>query len=237
MIGLKKQQYCFVKSMNDNAIATLNFGIVRHFTKGHIYVNVVVGMFYKNIEDLYAKLSGNTNVYFKATTGLQIGYLMPEQSFKEWDFNENIDNTDLFNEIFNCIQKYAFAYYKKMQHIKEFAIQLQDRDKHVLGGIDIYLPILYYLNGEKQKGLECIAAAIEKKKNPKTNEEIRGEKMPEEVVILRAGESNATADDMQKMLDNVPSGGSIIIVGAKDSGEIDPMYLKFVENYKELPFV
>lgn len=67
-----------------------------------------------------------------------------------------------------------------------------------------------------------------------TDEEIRRSRKAEEVVILRSGESNATVEDMQKMIRNLPPGGEMVIVGAGYNGDIDPEYLKFAENYRLL---
>jgi hypothetical protein len=67
-----------------------------------------------------------------------------------------------------------------------------------------------------------------------TDEEIRKGQKPENVIILRAGETPPMiGEEMEKALKKLPSGGEMIIVGS-GIGKIDPECLKFVENYKLL---
>jgi len=206
-IGFKKKQYYFIKPINNTVIATLHFGMATHTDKGYIYVNVTIGVSHKNVEDLYVKLTGNNNPLFQSTIGIQIGYLMTGNSFKEWDFAENADNSSLYQDILKNIQTYGFAYQEKM---KSFDNLFEAYEKRVPGVLnqarDRYLPIFYYLKGDKQKGLKTIEEAIERQKKPLDKSsipEFSGAK--EEITIIGSG-----------------------------IGKVDPEYLKFAENYRLL---
>jgi hypothetical protein len=231
-IGFKKKDYIFFKPINENAIAQLGFGFATHQYKGHILVNIFVRVFYKDVEELHSKLMEySTN----GTTGMQIGYLMPENTFKEWDFVENSDNTFLYNDIKKTIEIYAFAYFEERKDVDVFFQLLKERNRHVLGGIDVYLPILYYLKGDKQRGLKVIEEAIERMSKRPTDEEIRAKSgNPKNMVIIRHDDKR-TAEEIKEIEKNLPSGGSIMFVGAGYDGVVDPSYLKFVENYIKLP--
>lgn len=206
-IGFKKKQYYFIKSIDKNVIATLDFGFILQKAKGHVFVDIGVGIFHKDIEELYTKLTGIDKSVFKHTIRLQIGYLMPENSYKEWDFIESIDNSSVYENLLLCIQTYGFAYQEKM---KDFDSLLEAFEKRVPGILnqaqDRYLPIFYYLKGDKQKGFKAIEDAIERQKMP-------------------LDESNIPKFSGAKE--------QIIIIGS-GIGKVDPEYLKFVENYKLL---
>ncbi len=232
-IGFKKKQYDYVKLLDDNVTATLSFGMTSYKVKGHIFVDVIVGVSHRNLEQLYADLTDIDKSIVKHTISEQIGYTMPQNIYIEWDFIENADNTHVFEDLFKSIQTYGFIYQEKM---KDFDNLFEAFDKRASGvinyGRDRYLPILYYLKGNKEQGMKIIEEAIERMSKCLTDEEIRNGKKPEDVIILRAGESpKMTGDEMEKALNKLRPGGEMIIVGG---GEVDPSYLEFVERYKYL---
>ncbi len=206
-ILFKKKQYYFIKPIDDNVIATLNFGFILHKAKGHVFIDIGVGVSHKNVEELHTRLTGIEKSIFKHTISLQIGYLMPENSYKEWDFIENVDNSSVYENLLHCIQTYGFAYQEKM---KDFGNLLEAFEKRAPGILnqarDRYLPILYYLKGDKQKGLEAIEEAIERQKKPLDESNIpKFSGAKEEITIIGSG-----------------------------FGKVDPEYLKFAERYKAL---
>ncbi|MDR3046713.1 MAG: hypothetical protein LBU51_03740 [Bacteroidales bacterium] len=229
--GFKKKEYVFCKPINENAIARLGFGFATHQYKGHIFVNIFVSVFYKNVEELHSKLMEySTN----GTIGMQIGYLMPEKTYKEWDFVENSDNMSAYADIKYAIETYAFAYFEKMKDIDFFFKLMKERNREVLCGIDKYLPILYYIKGEKEKGIIAIEEAIERISKRPTEEAIRAKVgNPQNMTIIRYDDKR-TSEEIKEIEKNLPPGGSIMFVGAGYDGVVDPMYLKFVENYKKL---
>jgi len=206
-IGFKKKQYYFIKSIDNNVIATLNFGFILHKAKGHVFIDIGVGIFHKDIEELYTKLTGIDKSVFKHTISLQIGYLMPENSYKEWDFIENVDNSSVYENLLHCIQTYGFAYQEKMKGFDNLFEAIEKRVPGVLNQArDRYLPILYYLKGEKQKGLQFIGEAIERQKKPFD----------------------------ETSMPKFSGAKEVITIVGSGYGKVDPEYLKFVDKYKEL---
>lgn len=205
-LEFKKTKYCFFKTISYDVIATLHFGMVTQSLKGHIIVNVTVGVSHRKVEELYAKLTGNKNLILKTTIGSQLGYLMPENDFKEWDFVEGQDNSNVFNNLSYCIKTYGFPYQEKMKDFNNLFKAFEKREPGILHiARDRYLPILYYLKGEKQKGLQFIEEAIERQKKPFDERDILKFSAEEQITIVGPG-----------------------------IGKVDPEYLKFVEEYKKL---
>lgn len=209
-IGFKKKKFNYFRIINDNIFATLGFGMSTNTDKGHVCVNVTVGVIYKNVEELRTKLTGyNSLEIMQPTIGLQIGYLMPGKSLKEWDFVENTDKSYLYEDILNCIQTYGFAYHEKMKDFNNLFEAIEKRKSGVLNQArDRYLPILYYLKGDKQKGLTAIAEAIERQKKP-------------------VGET-----EIERLKKIAGTGGQVII--GSGIGKVDPLYIEFAERYKAL---
>jgi len=208
-IDFQKKRYYYIKKIDDNVLATLHFGYVRFAKKDHIYVDVTVGVSYKDIESLYIRLLEVEKNIFRSTIGTQIGYLMPENRYKEWDFVENSDNTHQYEDILKNIKEYGFPYQKRMSDFNNLLQAFEKREPGILNiARDKYLPIMYYLKGEKQKGVEFIKKAIERQQQPVSEEE-------------------------KKLLKELAGPGGQVIIGS-GIGKVDPAYLKFAENYKKL---
>jgi hypothetical protein len=209
VLGFKKKKYNFYKPLNTEVFATIGFGIAIHSKKGHVYVNVTIGVFYKNVEELKAKLTGyNNNLDFmQPTIGIQIGYLMKENSFKEWDFTENKDNSIVYNDLFKNIQNYGFEYHEKMKNIDNLLESIEKRVPGVLNHArEKYLPIIYYLKGNKIKGIEFIDKTINMYKS-----------QPKEI------------PDIQ-----FEGAKTILTITGKNFGKISPDYFDFRAKFQDL---
>ncbi len=206
-MGFKLKKYNFYKPISEMAHATLGFGMATHTDKGHIYVDVTIGVFHKDVEELLNKLTGyNSFDIMQPTIGTQIGYLMPGNSYKEWDFIENKDNSHLYDDILTNIQTYGFAYQEKMKDFDKLLEAFEKREPGIFNSArDRCLPILYYLKGDKQKGLKAIEAAIERQKQP------------------------FKESDLPKL-----SGEDVLTIIGPGIGKVDPEYLKFAEKYEAL---
>lgn len=207
-LGFKKKKYNYFKPISDNVFATLGFGLAKHTDKGHIYVNVIIGVSHKDVEELLTKLTGyNSLAIMQPTIGSQIGYLMPGNSFKEWDFAENADYSYLYEDILKNIQTYGFAYQEKMKDFDNLLDAFERRTPGILNQArDRCLPILYYLKGDKQKGLQAIEDAKERQKKPFD----------------------------QSSMPTFSGAKEVITIVGSGIGKVDPAYLKFAENYRLL---
>ena len=78
----------------------MSFSFLTKYSDGNIEVDVIVGVLNKTIEDLKFKLTGLNNFdLMLPTISTQIGYLMPEKNYKNWNFIENNDNTKVINDL------------------------------------------------------------------------------------------------------------------------------------------
>lgn len=170
-IGFKKKQYLYIKPFTENVIAVLHFGIYTHQMSGHVFVDAKVGVTYKDVEEIFCKLCGIDNPVFDFTILRQIGYVMPENSYKEWDLVEGSDNTGVFEDLFRNIKTCGFDYYEKMKNFNNLFQTFEIRGSVVDVSRDRRLPILYYLKGEKEKGLKFIEKTIERQQQPGDEEQ------------------------------------------------------------------
>ena len=209
-MGFIKKKYDFIKPLTDNVSATLNFGIYSHQAPGHIFVYPSAGVSYKDIEELYSRLIGADNYIFNATIQMPIGYIMPEDTYKEWDFVEGSNNTAVFEDLLRHIKTYGFEYFERMSDFNNLFKAFEIRTPCLLNiSRDRRLPIIYYLMGEKKKGLKFIEEAIERENTPVDMESL-------------IKEAKSTFPDAE------------VTIISSGLGRVDPKYLEFVERYKAL---
>jgi hypothetical protein len=135
--------------------------------------------------------------------------LTPGNSFKEWIFEENVDNSHVFADMLSYIKMYGFEYFEQMASLNN-ALEAFIKGNHTNSREvrDRNVPILYYLIGDKRKGLEFIEAALERQKTPLSEAQ------------------------MARLIKLAGPGGQVFIGGG--IGKVDPEYLKFIERYNEL---
>lgn len=234
-LGFKKKGYDFIKPINNNLIRTIGFGKTSYAVKGHTLINPFVGVGYRDVNELYANLC---NVkYCECPTMWQgLGYLMPEDEYKEWDFINDGNNDEVLSDMLSNLFHYGEFYWTRLSNFGELFNAVYVREKGLLNDRrERLLPILYYMKGEKENGIKFIQETIERRSKRPTGEELLGGRSKENAIILRAGEEpKLTADDMKKMLKNLPSGGSIEMVGSGCNGNVDPSYLEFAKRFELL---
>lgn len=99
---------------------------------------------------------------FSSTISSPIGYLMPENKWIEWDFDKSCENVIPFVENLSAaVQKYAVSYYEKFATL-DMIISFLEGLKFGSAKYDLFirLPIMYYLTGDKSKGMEFINNVI-----------------------------------------------------------------------------
>ena len=208
-IGFKKNKMVYTREINKEVFAiiapTTRFSRNQKTKTDYYCLGLDIGVSYLSVDKLYQILTGSDTLYYESVVHKQIGYLMPFKQYKEWVFYEEGDECAVFDDMFKSIQEYAFPYYQQMSDLNNvFEIM-------VLGtGVthfsrDRFLPILYYLRGDKQSGLKIIDEAIERQLHPK---------QPEVPHI---------------------EGATVELFVGPSYGKVDPAYLTFVENYRNLP--
>lgn len=164
-LSFKKKKYIYYQALNDNTIGTLAFGIARYGIPHSLFVAVNVGFIYKDINKILVDLLGNDYDFFKdgIAMGLtSLGYLMPDNSYKEWQFIENTDHSDNINEMFESIKKYALPLFDRFLNIDNFEEALIFNKLHSTIS-RLLLPIIYYLQGNPQMGIDYINSYIAKR--------------------------------------------------------------------------
>lgn len=208
-IGFKKNKMVFIREINKDISATLvpTSRCYKDYNtnKSLCYIGLDIGVSFHAVNTINQLLSESDTLYYDSVIHSQIGYLMPTNHYKEWSFVEGEDTTCVFDDMFECIDTYASSYYHQMSDLNYVFETIKTGEGILHISRDRYLPILYYLRGDKQSGLKVIEEAIERQLHPKKPE-----------------------------VPNIKGAQVELFVGLS-YGRIDPSYLTFAENYRNLP--
>jgi hypothetical protein len=243
MLSFKKQAYLYYKPWDDNAVLTVSFGIASFRRSGHRYVSPNIGIYYKDLGEIYNTLNEQKTKDISYVVGEGLGYLMPEKTFKEWDFVENQDNTDVYEDMFRAITTFGYQYIDEKNQYDRIMDFFKTREK-AAGKYQI-LSILYYLHGEKSKGETVIEEELIKEiERVKEYEFPTQPSNPMSNVVFGKEVTDAERAKFEKkymtlFTDEVMEKTKIakqeyINANFIDSkyGRVSKDFLKFIENYK-----
>lgn len=158
-LGYKKKGYLFYKQLTSEVSSTVGFNISSGQTITHRSVAPQIGVRYETVERLLIEVVDEDWCKgFSSTISSPIGYLMPENKWIEWDFDKYCENVIHFVEnLSSAVQKYAVSYYEKFATL-DMIISFLEGLKFGSAKYDLFirLPIMYYLTGDKSKGMGFI---------------------------------------------------------------------------------
>ncbi len=229
--GYKKRGYGYFKVIENKVTFSMVLGM-RAYNKRY-YVNATLGLTFSDIDDVFLKLVGYR---VQGHMGSQLGYLLPNPTYKEWEFSLFDDNEKEYEDFFSSIEQYGFPYLDSINDEEQYFKRLVDRDRRLLGTRDRCLPILYYLRGEKEKGLEVIQEVIQRQLNerPTRNHVLNKEEEGKTIVLYAGIDPDVSEKKVRQLLKTLPEDGKVVVVGPQNNGEVDPDYLKFAEAYAQL---
>lgn len=111
------------------------------------YYTITLSIEYQNVQEIIDNLDVVIGGF-----GINLGYLLPEYSFKEWKIAETSSDeyiSFIVSDMYDNIANFAIPYFERYSEIKNV---IEDIEGGVLNNqIDSshYLPILYLLTGEK----------------------------------------------------------------------------------------
>ena len=232
---IKKKGLCSVP-LNNEIRGTLFFSIYSKYN--HYLVDAVIGVRVESLEQLALDLNeGRGGFYDKKfaapSMSIQLGYLMPGKDYKEWDFYDGVDIQALIDDWGDSIKTYGFAYYRKYNSIDAvfefFLSKTQDPKFTCSQYYEKYLAMLYYLKGEKEKGLKFLDETIHKY-------DIAPKEKYLTVTDHETGE--VTKYDIEKLSEEeywkILRTSVGVTISSSCTDEISPDYWRFINNYRKL---
>ncbi|MDE6872079.1 MAG: hypothetical protein K2J62_08190 [Bacteroidales bacterium] len=160
-LGYEKKGDFYIKPFSSNIYLTIRFSIASYRIKGHRLVAPMIGVRYEDVEKILQEISPDERLIKSRnpnTISEHIGYIMPIDDWKEWDFIEHGNTPEfIINDLREALQKYSIEYCKRFLTIDDIIAKIESEAWNPSNySLFRRLPILYYLTGYKQKGIKFI---------------------------------------------------------------------------------
>ncbi len=158
----KKFQETFYKELNPEIFGTVSFGVSHYGRNDLISLNPVIGILVKDVETLMGKTTNSDTLkYFIPTLSTPLGYLLPESSYQEWRIEKGMENSSVIMEMTSKTVANGEAFYSERDSLHAVLKEVE-ACRFILDSARLYkLPLLYYCNDEKDKGLEFLNQNID----------------------------------------------------------------------------
>jgi hypothetical protein len=119
---------------------------------GALRIEPNAGVAYRSLQQLVASLNGGE---WPAVLSTNIGYLMPQQTFKEYEFWVARDDTPMIDELIGDVVAYGLPYMRSMVRPEAIIKYLLQWEKPTLQAAHL-LPAAYLLAGDRCAALETL---------------------------------------------------------------------------------
>ena len=169
-MGFKKKNSVYVFSDDSQSSLTVTVNGRHNYQKGMVVFSIFLGVAIRDMNRLFIELTESRGAKYVSEdmfiVGSNIGYLMPQKEYKEWQFNEeNYSEIDM-QELIDVVKKYAFQYYKERKviyKIQYYICKTNEIITHLRR--DEYYPISLYLLNRKDEALRYVLQTLKSQKH------------------------------------------------------------------------
>lgn len=126
-------------------------------------ITAYVGVRSLRVEKIYERLAGEKSRYPVLVISCNIGHISPYGHFKDWVIYEQTNRFLIYDEVFSYINKYAFPFYEKYEHLSDVIETLDNKPNEIFVPAEVrfcILPIIYLLLGNKDAGVRVMDKMI-----------------------------------------------------------------------------
>jgi hypothetical protein len=170
-LGFRRKKDRFILEINDETIGWVCLDRVPYRGQGAFDLDPMIAIINRTIEQLICKFEGREyNESQTATAIKNIGYMMPERSFKTYLFYETLSHEEikaLVKDMVDTIAKYAVPWMRRLSDREELMRGLEKERISLNLARRYTLPVLYLLLGRKEQAIEYGKSQLTEIKDPK----------------------------------------------------------------------
>ena len=172
-MGFKKAKYGYYRQINDDFIANVMFPCASYQVKHHILVACTIGISSILIENIFRQCAEVTGIKeYGNTVQTDIGYIMPQNHYKEWDYSEQTYTSIFFKDIRTTIEKYAYPFFDRYSNLDSIERSILNGAFHTTTDRDILLAIIAYLREDKVLAQGYLDKFIKKRQDKRGSDNI-----------------------------------------------------------------
>ncbi len=159
----KTKKNTFIKKVNSNFNIIIIFEKSSRRSKDMIYINPIVGIYDKELEEIYEILVSDidlsTDNDTKCTALISMGYLLPNKSYTTWQISSTYVDEQIFENVdnlLNTINKHALPYLYSLNDRNTLLYELKASNIGFQMNNQFKIPIIMSILGEKNSGINYV---------------------------------------------------------------------------------
>lgn len=159
-IGMRKHTgEIYTRQVSEDIIGTVGLNSAVHRGDGRMSINPMVGVRHQLLEKYVSELMEiKPHPYTPSTVARNIGYMMPEQTYLQWLFEEGMDNASEFKRMVQAVEVYGFPF---MEANSTLNALIETMEQLKLPYVYYQLPVAYRLVGEEEQAKEVLQRQLE----------------------------------------------------------------------------
>ena len=161
--GMRKRRGdIYTCQLNEEILGWIGLNRAVHWGDGQLGINPVIGVSHQPIENMVAEMmGGKPDEYISATVSSPLGYLMPENTFLQWLYEEGADNVSEVGRMVYAIKRYGFVFMQANSTLDAIVETMLTSKTVVLHQVAYRLPVAYLLAGKVSLAEEYIHDQLE----------------------------------------------------------------------------
>lgn len=145
----KRSEQIYTLDLSDEFLGWLGLNRAIDRGDGALALNPVVGVRYQPMERTLAEITGEAfHEYIPPTVSVNVGYLMPENSYRSWRFEEGSANQERVLDMIAVVEKVGRPFMDSMADLESLTKALEAKQYSLPEDRQYHLPVLYLLKGE-----------------------------------------------------------------------------------------
>ena len=145
----KRSEQIFTLDLSEEFLGWLGLNRAVDRGDGALALNPVVGVRYQTLERTLAEITGEAfHAYIPPTVSVNVGYLMPENSYRSWRFEQGDANQQKALDMIAVVEKVGRPFMNSMADLESLTEALEAKRYSLPDDRRFHLSALYHLKGE-----------------------------------------------------------------------------------------
>lgn len=161
-LGFIKYKGALLQERGGQASGWIGLNLATHGLPRLLKVNPVVGVRFIHLEKILLALSDDMPKRPMPVISKPLGYLMPEKSFRFWEFLEDGDGERVAESLASAVREYGELYIAAYSDWDVFSRDVGDVGLLIEHERAKILPIVHVINGDREEGRRIVETELER---------------------------------------------------------------------------
>jgi hypothetical protein len=155
-LGFVKRGGALLQERGSGASGWIGLNLATQGLPRSLKVNPVIGVQFSHLDDIQRRLRDDVPNKPMPIISRPLGYLMPEKSFRSWEFLEDGDGEQVASSLADAVRKYGEPYIATYCNWAVFSRDVDNEGFLMEHERAKVLPVVYLINGKREEARRII---------------------------------------------------------------------------------